>query len=286
MMFCSCTFDKMFLLPTKLDKETKEVSVVLHQTGEDVTIKFDEFYSPVFYDKNNEELDFGVDFSSVFFENSIGNNLHAWYVEPKIEYNGFTILFLHGNAGNLTSHFQIITPLVQKGFRVFLFDYSGFGFSEGKSTRKNVLIDAQSALEYLQRDLNVKSSELVIYGQSLGGNLAAKLAADNQNKFSALVIEGAFTSHSDIAAYVTKLGFIARGLVKELYSSKVYVRENHRPVLVIHSVDDEIIPFFMGKQIYNNANNPKEFMKIRKRHICGPLYYPDKITEKILNICQ
>lgn len=284
MSFWSCSFDKMFLRPSKLDHNTSSLPIVCYFSGNDLVIKFDNKFNPTFFDIDNQIIEYDIDFNSVFFENEAGYKLHGWIMSPKSDYNGVTILFLHGNAGNITSHYQIAKPLVNKGFRVLLFDYSGFGLSDGKATRKNVVIDAEAALNFLINEIGVTNDKLFIYGQSLGGNLAAKIAADHQDKIRGVIIEGAFSSHKDIAAYVTKLGFIARMLTKELYSSENEIAKFNKPVLVIHSTQDEIIPYFMGKKIYNSANKPKSFLKIDNRHIRGPIYHTERITEEILKM--
>ncbi len=284
MLSVSCTFDKMFLHPVKLEPGSQDLIVTSAATGEEIIIKLDKSFRPEFYDLEGIKLFESVSIESVFFRNNYNDNLlHSWDFHPK-EYNGITLLFLHGNAGNVTNHFQIAMPLAEQGFRVFLPDYSGFGLSEGKATRRTVLKDAESALGYMNDSLKIPSKELFIYGQSLGGNLAGHLASIYPECFSGLIIEGAFNSHKDIAAHATGLGFIARLLTKELYSSEKSVKKVSKPVLIIHSTQDEVIPFKMGKSIYESANDPKYFLKIDKRHIHGPIHYPEIITERIMEM--
>ena len=195
-----------------------------------------------------------------------------------------TLLHFHGNAGCLLSQYQLMTPLLKYGFQVFTFDYSGFGYSEGKATRKNVLIDGNSALTYLKSRDDIKNTKLVIYGQSLGGHLSAVIAQKRQEEIDGLVIEGAFSSHKDISAEVA--GFLGRMLVLEKYSAYKSIQTYTKPLLVIHSVEDEVIPFKMGQKIYNNANEPKEFYEINECHICGPRFYADSISVKIENMLK
>ena len=164
-------------------------------------------------------------------------------------------------------------------FQVFIFDYSGFGFSEGKATRKQVLSDANAALNYIKGREDVKGTKLVIYGQSLGGHLSAVVAAQRQEEIDGLVIEGAFSSHKDIAA--ENAGFFGRLLVCEQYSASESIRNYKKPVLIIHSTEDDIIPFEMGKKLFDNANNPKEFYEIKHCHMCGPDFYAESIAQKI-----
>ena len=128
----------------------------------------------------------------------------------------------------------------------------------------------------------MKGTKLVIYGQSLGGHLAAVVAQQRQDDIDALVIEGAFSSHKDIASKTA--GIFGRIFVSEKYSAFKSIQEYKKPVLVIHSTEDEIIPFKMGQKIFENANAPKEFYEIKKCHICGPEFYADSISQKIINL--
>jgi uncharacterized protein len=281
MLSISCTFDKMFLHPTPIDRGVNQIIVSNAITGEDIIIKLDADFNPEFYDNKKNVLFSEVKTESVFFKKSGNNVLHAWHFKPD-KPNGINLLFLHGNAGNVSNHFQIVMPLAMLGFTVFLPDYSGFGLSEGKAGRKQVIDDANSALYYMINNLQIKPNNLYIYGQSLGGNLSAHIARLNKNKIGGLIIEGAFNSHKDIAAHATGLGFIARLLTKELYSSEQDIKEVDCPVLIIHSVQDAVIPFFMGKRIFQAANEPKDFFKIDQKHIYGPIYYSETISEKIL----
>ena len=124
---------------------------------------------------------------------------------------------------------------------------------------------------------------MVIYGQSLGGHLSAVVAAQRQNDIDGLVIEGAFSSHKDIAANIA--GIFGRIFVNEKYSAVKSIKDYKKPLLVIHSTEDKIIPFKMGQKIFDNANSPKEFFEIKKEHILGPKFYTDEISKKIKSMC-
>jgi alpha-beta hydrolase superfamily lysophospholipase len=172
-----------------------------------------------------------------------------------------------------------MTPLIKNGFQIFMFDYSGFGFSEGKAKKENILIDAFSALNYLKSRQDVMNTKLIIYGQSLGGHLSAVVASQKQNDIDGLVIEGAFSSHKDIAAYT--LGIFGRIIVNEKYSAIKSIKDYKKPLLIIHSTEDETIPFNMGRKIFENANLPKEFYEIKHKHILGTKYYSEEISKKM-----
>lgn len=190
-----------------------------------------------------------------------------------------TLLHLHGNAGSLFSQYKFITPFLKHGFQVFIVDYSGFGFSEGKATRNNALEDALLAFDYLRARPDVQNTKLAVYGQSFGGHLSVVVAEKRQADLDGLIVEGAFSSPGDIAA--SRLPLIGRVLVKPGYSAKRSILTYKRPVLIIHSTEDKVIPFYMGQRLYSKANEPKSFYEIRHSHICGPLYYEEEISQKI-----
>lgn len=268
----------MFLQPSKIPNHAKKLKI----TSETETsyIVFDTLSrQPTFLDSAEETKELTFEIESVVFNNSNGHALNGWLLKPKNSNPKITILHFHGNAGSILSHYQAMTPLLANGFQVFTFDYSGFGFSEGKATRKNILIDGNSALTYLKAREDVKNTKLVIYGQSLGGHLSAVVAEQRQEEIDGLVIEGAFSSHKDIAAEVA--GFIGRIFVSEKYSAMQSIKGYNKPLLVIHSTEDEIIPIELGERIFDHANEPKEFYKIKECHICGPEFYADSISLKI-----
>jgi pimeloyl-ACP methyl ester carboxylesterase len=105
------------------------------------------------------------------------------------------------------------------------------------------------------------------------------VALANQVLIDGIVVEGAFTSHHDIGA--NKAGFIARILIAEQYSAKKALKQFKKPVLIIHSTEDNIIPYRMGEQLFEVANEPKQFYQIDKCHICGPIYFSENILQKM-----
>lgn len=139
---------------------------------------------------------------------------------------------------------------------VFMFDYSGFGFSEGKPTRNNVLVDALSTLDYIKTREDIKNTNILLYGQSLGGHLGAMVSA-TLSDIEGLITEGAFSSHKDIGGHMVPV--LGKIFVKQGYSALKSIKEYHKPLLVIHSTQDSTIPFFMSRKLYDAANEPKEF---------------------------
>ncbi|MCL2436346.1 MAG: alpha/beta hydrolase [Lentimicrobiaceae bacterium] len=286
LLLTACSFNKLYLQPTKLPQippDKEEITITASTKNDTTLVVFQsKTFQPTFFNTKNDTLKHDFTIESVVFKSENGNSLNGWFIKPKNFTPTITLLHFHGNAGFLLSQFQAVAPLLKYGFQIFVFDYSGFGFSEGKATRRNVLIDGNSALTYLKSRDDVKNTKLVIYGQSLGGHLSAVVAQQREAEIDGLVIEGAFSSHKDISA--VKAGFLGRMLVSEKYSAYKSIQTYKKPLLVIHSTEDKIIPFKMGQKIYNSANEPKEFYEIRKCHICGPTFYADSISAKIENM--
>lgn len=279
----SCALNKIFLVPTPLTEKSAffEYSEELKDT---IGITFDTNKAPQFIRKSGQALDLSYSIENHLFPNRSGDTLNGWMMSPKSTSNGTTILFFHGNAGNLVYHLGLVTPLVKAGFNVFMFDYSGFGFSQGKARRKTVFRDGEDALNYLVSLPEMEKDQLVVYGQSLGGHLAGALTPHHQEKIDAVVIEGAFSSHRDIAA--DKVPILGRILVREIYNARKSIRSLQKPVLIIHSREDQTIPFEHGKRLLGAATEPKAFYPIDGPHIRGPLLYTDSIVHKIESLLK
>lgn len=283
----SCSLNGMFLYPVKTDLKDIRKKYFDVSANDSIIITTTSDFRPLFSKANGKMYVCPFDVRTVFFPNAKGDTLQGWIfkADPEIN-NGINIFFLHGNAGNVLSHVTIIKPLVEKGCNVFIFDYAGFGKSQGKSKRKNLPADAQAALEFYLKQEESKAKKTFIYGQSLGGHLALEVAKNNQEKISGVIIEGTFTNHDEIGAEVFKPGFIAKIMIREFYNGKKNIRKINKPVLVAHSVNDETIPFYMGEELYKNANEPKQFLKMEKCHVCGPIYYSDSIVTRIKKMIE
>jgi len=285
LLISSCGFNKQFYQAEKLPAPPLHFTLLPDNNRRDTAYMdiADNKFQPVYTDRNHQPIDLSYTLESVVFTSKDGNKLNGWFLTPrKIAPNGITLLFLHGNAGNVFSQKEGPMEFVKRGFKVFLVDYSGYGFSEGHSTRKNFLADGNSALDYMLSRPDVKGDKIVIYGQSLGGHLSATVAAENEKKIDALVIEGAPSSHKDIAAHMfRKVGFLARMIVKDVYPAKKSIEHYHKPLLLIYSSEDQVVPIYMGHKLFDNANQPKSFYEVKHPHIFAPEFYADSITYKI-----
>jgi uncharacterized protein len=274
----SCSFNKPFYYPTKIENTTDHFTMNTFQEAVDVQVDLKN-YQPISLKKGNDTLNLDFTIESVVFKSSNGNKLNGWLLKPKNQVPTITILHFHGSSRNIYFHHTAIAPLLKKGFQVFTFDYSGFGYSEGKATRKNILADGLSAVDYIKTRNEVKNTKLVIYGQSMGGHLAAVVGEKRQNDIDGLVIEGAFSSHKDIGDYSVR--YFGKVFVKNGYSATKSIKDYHKPLLIIHSHEDRRVPFFMGQKLFENANEPKEFYEVDKYHIGALQFYSEEISTKI-----
>jgi len=149
------------------------------------------------------------------------------------------------------------------GLSVLIIDYRGYGQSGGKTTEKGIYHDADAAWRYLTEARGVPASDIVVFGRSMGASAAAKLATKNQPL--ALIVESSFTSIPDIAQEIYPW-LPARWLSHLRHATRDYVRDVRIPVLVIHSRDDEIVPFHHGEAIFGAAQEPKTLLTLRGGH--------------------
>lgn len=205
----------------------------------------------------------GMDYQDVSIETADGVKLHGWFIPGQ---SSRVLLFFHGNAGNISHRLDSIRQFYELGLSVFIIDYRGYGQSEGRTTEGGLYRDADAAWRYLIENRSLRASDIVIFGRSLGASVASRLAAQHQPL--ALIVESSFTSVPDIAGDLYPW-LPVRYLSHLSHSTRDHVRNVSSPVLVIHSRDDEIIPFHHGEAIFASANEPKTLLAIRGTHNDG-----------------
>ena len=189
-----------------------------------------------------------------------GLTLHGWYVPGPSD---FVLLFFHGNAGNISHRLESIQQFRLFGLSVLIVDYRGYGQSEGRASEQGLYRDGDAAWRYLVDTMDVAPSNIVIFGRSLGGSIAASVAA--QQNPAGLIVESSFTSVPDIARDVYPW-LPVRWLVRMEHPTRTLVSRVQAPVLVIHSRTDEIIPFHHGQMIFDAARSEKSFISLFGRH--------------------
>jgi hypothetical protein len=202
----------------------------------------------------------GMDYEDVAITASDGVPLHGWFVPGSTER---VLLFFHGNAGNISHRLDSIRQFHDMGLSVMIIDYRGYGQSGGSATEAGLYRDAEAAWQYLVGTRDVKPENVVIFGRSLGASVASRLAG--QQHPLALIVESSFTSVPEIAQELYPW-LPVRLLSRVNHATRDHVGDAPCPVLVIHSRDDEIIPFHHGQEIFAAASEPRTFLELRGSH--------------------
>lgn len=201
----------------------------------------------------------GLAYEDVELLTEDGVRLHGWFVpapRPRA-----TLLFFHGNGGNISHRIDSLQVFHELGLSVFILSYRGYGRSEGRPGEAGIRRDADAAWRYLREDQGVAASRLVIFGRSLGAAVAAELAA--RNAPGAVILESPFTSAGDLGAEVYPW-LPVRRLIRHEYEVLGRMVAIDAPILVVHSRDDEIVPFEHGRRIADAAGAP--LLELRGGH--------------------
>ncbi len=207
----------------------------------------------------------GLAYEPVEIVTDDGIRLDGWFVPATTEPRG-ALLFFHGNAGNISHRLDSLRIFHDLGLAVLIFDYRGYGRSDGWVSERGTYLDAAAAWRYLTEQRRIPEDEIVFFGRSLGAAIAAHLATEHEPK--ALILESSFTSVADFAASQYWM-YPVRWLVRFHYDAREYLGSVACPVLIVHSRDDEIIPFRHGRDLFADANEPKEFLELRGGHNDG-----------------
>lgn len=164
-----------------------------------------------------------------------------------------TLVFFHGNAGNLRNRIYKLNEIDKMNVNFLLISWRGFSNNLGKPTEEGLYEDAASAIRWLEKR-NIKKSDIILYGESLGTGVALELA--KTDIYAGVILESPYTSMVDMAEILYPYLPVSI-LLKDRYVSIEKIKENKSPILVMHGKMDTLVPFFMGKKIYEEANNPK-----------------------------
>jgi len=218
----------------------------------------------------------GMDYETLTLDTPDGEKLDAWFV-PAPQAQG-AVLILHGNAGNLSHRMDSVVMFYRLGYTVLIFDYRGYGRSSGKPSEAGLHLDAETAWVYLTRARGFAPENIVLFGESLGGALAAHLAATQRP--GALVLSSVFTSVPDLAADLYPW-LPARWLARLRYDTRAALALAHCPVLVAHSQEDEIIPYRHGQELFAAAPEPKVFLELAGGHNDGFIFVREQWVEAL-----
>lgn len=200
----------------------------------------------------------GLEFEAISFQASDGTKLHGWYLPG--EKDKPLILFCHGNAGNISHRVDNLRLLHELGFSVFIFDYRGYGQSEGKASEEGTYADARGALRWLQ-EKGWAEQQMIYFGRSLGAAIALQLALESPP--AGLVLESPFTSVEAIGRHHYPLLWRLAGWALDVrYDTLSKIDKIKAPLLIFHGEQDEIIPLQMGRELFERAPQPKQFYSI------------------------
>lgn len=205
-----------------------------------------------------DRVGLNCDYEDAWFQAADGTKLHGWYVphpRPRA-----VVLFAHGNAGNLSHRIRTLQELhARQQVSVLIFDYRGYGKSEGTPSESGLLQDARAARSWLAKRTGVSEREVVLMGRSLGGGVMVDLAARDGAR--SLILENTFTSLPDVAQHM--LPYLpARWLMSNRFDSLSKIGDYRGPLLQTHGDRDRLIPIDLARKLHATANEPKQFVTI------------------------
>ncbi|NOY62707.1 MAG: alpha/beta hydrolase [Gammaproteobacteria bacterium] len=218
----------------------------------------------------------GLAYEDIYLKTADDVKLHAWFLPAAGSVQG-TVYYLHGNGENISTHIHNVRWLPDKGYNVLLLDYRGYGLSEGEAALPGALWDIKAGMQWLIKQRDVTDKPLYLLGQSLGASLAIYFAATDvqaRQQLSGVVSDAAFTRYGDIVRHVAAGSWLtwlfqypASWMVVKQYDPIDYIeRIAPLPLLLIHSRDDEVVPYQYGEQLYRTAVSPKQFLTTRGFH--------------------
>lgn len=205
----------------------------------------------------------GLNFQDVFINTKDLVKLHGWFI-PNAKAK-FTVLFFHGNGGNISDRVEKIKVLYDLGFQIFIFDYRGYGKSSSTPSEQGLYKDARAACRYLMANKKIKLKNIIFYGESLGGAVAIDCALDYEPK--AIIFEGTFSQAKDVAKEYYP--FFPKALMTNKFDSLAKIVQFKCPQLYFHSKDDEVVPYHLGEKLFEAALGKKRFATLIGGHVDG-----------------
>ena len=203
--------------------------------------------------ENNYQGDsINFNYQEVLIEVDENIKLKSWVIKKDLK-NYKTILYFHGNAGDLTNRVHKLNKLNKLDVNILIISWRGFSGNLGKPTEENLYNDARKSVEWLNQ-IGIENESIILYGESLGTGIATELGQDNS--FAGIVLESPFTSIADAAKiYYPYLPIDL--LIKDKYDSLKKIKNINTPILIMHGKKDDVVPFKMGAELFEKANQPK-----------------------------
>lgn len=238
----------------------------------------------VYYPGTGREIEatpqaYGLNFESVAIHTEDGETLHGWWLPGSSHSpDQRTVLFFHGNAGNISHRIDYLLMFERMGCGTLIIDYRGYGRSTGSPSEEGTYRDAVAAWQWLTGMRGIKAGDIIFVGESLGGAVATWLAVRHPPR--ALVLLSTFTSVPDLGAQVYP--FIpVRLLARVKYDNLARIGQITAPVLIAHSREDDIIPYAHGRLLFDAAREPKEFLEMRGGHNSGFIFVREEWMSKL-----
>ena len=208
----------------------------------------------------------GLEYEEISLLTADNVKLHGWYLPDPGSRKA--LLFFHGNAGNISHRGSSVEIFHRLGMNILIFDYRGFGTSQGEPDESGLYEDARAAWRFLQEEKGFDSKDIILFGRSLGGAVASKLASEVHP--AGLILESSFSSARDMADAIMPL--ISRVVFLRFNLNTLNIIDRIRcPLLVLHGPQDEVIPFRQGEKIFKAAREPKTFVTLQGGHNGGYL---------------
>lgn len=210
------------------------------------------------------------DHEDIYFRSADGTRLHAWFLPASVPARGI-VLHFHGNSHNISAHYSYVSWLRNDGYHLFMFDYRGYGRSQGRPSRRGIHLDCLAALEYVCGRPEVGGSKIAVFGQSLGGALAiAALACAGDGRVGGLIVESTFASYRAIAREQARsmlcgrlLARCTRLLVTGGYDPETHIgRLGSIPILLVHGTADTLVPIEHSRRLVAQALAPVEMLTL------------------------
>ncbi|MFQ5707634.1 MAG: alpha/beta hydrolase [bacterium] len=229
---------------------------------------------------------FGLQPEDCYFTTPDGERLHGWYFAK--DQAMATLLWCHGNAGNISDRLDNLDKLHQLPVNIFIFDYRGYGKSTGRPDEHGLYLDAEAAFDYLVSRPDMDAKTIVVFGRSLGGAVAVDLAT--RRACAAMILESTFTSAKDMARSAFGLLPVS-WIIKTKLNAIDKISSVRVPLLVLHGIKDQTVPFRLGRRLFDAANEPKEFYPIpgadhNNTYAVGGQPYFDKLLTFIRDSVQ
>ncbi len=208
-------------------------------------------YHPSENNYQNDKIQF--DYEEVFIKVNDKIKLKSWIVNKDFK-NFKTLVFFHGNAGDLSNRIYKLNELDKLDINILLISWRGFSGNKGSPTEKNLYSDGLAAIKWLNKK-GVNNDQIILYGESLGTGIAVEIG--KKDMFNSIILESPFTSIENSAKiYYPYLP--VRLLLKDRYDNISKIKTIKTPILIMHGKKDDIVPFSMGKELFEKANNPKD----------------------------